>query len=529
MASSTLDPAAPFDAMLSPMLHNVEEDEPPKRRTPSQHARLASLDVVRGFTITLMIFVDDVGDAYPTINHSPWNGVTLADIVMPWFLFMVGASMSMSLRKYLRGGRADRIVGTKACMLRALKLFFLGVLLQGGGWFDGYTYGFNLATMRWCGILNRIGWAYAITSALELWLPERPAPRGRSAHASVFTAHASKWCFALLFVLLHLALLLLTWVPSWTSHYGPIGDSSSELLPAEARPTIECDVRGAFKTPECSAIGYYDRLIFGQDHLGVWMSARLPQCTSCYPGNPKKLFRPDCHWCTGANMSGCPAEPPVWCFAHMYDPEGALATVPTVASAWIGVHFGRCLKHDGLQGRPVQIMLHWLGFAAALVAAGVALSYVWLPMNKQAWTPSYLMFMAGTCGAALLASYAILDADLAPLASGTRGGKVRACARKLCAPLEYMGMNSILVFFWHGTASALINAFYWAPPAVGGGYQWEPREGALCDDKGVIYHKLLSAVIADAAVRQLVYVLLKIACFMIGTWICFKQGYFWKI
>ena len=41
----------------------------------------------------------------------PWNGVTLADIVMPWFLFMVGASMSMSLRKYLRGGRA-RIAGT---------------------------------------------------------------------------------------------------------------------------------------------------------------------------------------------------------------------------------------------------------------------------------------------------------------------------------------------------------------------------------------------------------------------------------
>ena len=60
------------------------------------------------------------GGAYPAINHSPWNGVTLADIVMPWFLFMVGASMSMSLRKYLRGGRADRIAGTKACMLRAL-------------------------------------------------------------------------------------------------------------------------------------------------------------------------------------------------------------------------------------------------------------------------------------------------------------------------------------------------------------------------------------------------------------------------
>ena len=486
----------------------------------------------------LMCDLLTIGGAYPAINHSPWNGVTLADIVMPWFLFMVGASMSMSLRKYLRGGRADRIAGTKACMLRALKLFFLGVLLQGGGWFDGYTYGFNLATMRWCGILNRIGWAYAVASALELWLPERPAARGRSAHASVFTAHASKWGVALLFVLLHLALLTLTWVPSWTSRYGPPTTGSggaspslspSVLLPPEERPTIACDVRGAFRTPECSAVGYYDRLLFGQDHLGAWMSARLPQCVSCAPGDPDALFRPHCHWCVAANTSGgCPAAPPAWCFAHMYDPEGALATVPTVASTWLGVHFGRVLAHDGLRGRPVQIMLHWLGLAAALVAGGVALSHAWLPMNKQAWTPSYLLFMAGTCGGALLAAYALLDADLAPLASGA-GGRLRACARRLCAPLEYMGMNSILVFFWHGTASALLNAFYWAPPAVGGGHQWENAHGALCDDEGLIYRKLLAAVVADHALRQLVYVLLKIACFMVGTWACFKTGYFWKI
>ena len=27
-------------------------------------------------------------------------------------------------------------------------------------------------------------------------------------------------------------------------------------------------------------------------------------------------------------------------------------------------------------------------------------------------------------------------------------------------PLQYMGMNAILVFFWHGPASALIHAIY---------------------------------------------------------------------
>ena len=64
--------------------------------TPSKHRRLESLDIQRGLTMALMILVDEIGDAYPAVNHSPWNGITLADVVMPWFLFMVGTSMAFS-------------------------------------------------------------------------------------------------------------------------------------------------------------------------------------------------------------------------------------------------------------------------------------------------------------------------------------------------------------------------------------------------------------------------------------------------
>lgn len=42
-----------------------------------------------------MILVDDAGGAFPSINHSPWFGVTLADFVMPFFLFAVGLSVSL--------------------------------------------------------------------------------------------------------------------------------------------------------------------------------------------------------------------------------------------------------------------------------------------------------------------------------------------------------------------------------------------------------------------------------------------------
>ena len=92
------------------------------------------------------------------IGHTEGRGVVLTASyeARP---FGVGSAMPMSLalRKYLRGGRADRIAGTKACMLRALKLFFLGVLLLevhavlaqtfapvvgfGVGWIDGSAAG----------------------------------------------------------------------------------------------------------------------------------------------------------------------------------------------------------------------------------------------------------------------------------------------------------------------------------------------------------------------------------------------------
>jgi predicted acyltransferase len=46
----------------------------------------------------LMILVDDAGGVLPAINHSPWNGLTLADVVMPFFLFIVGVSLGLTYK-----------------------------------------------------------------------------------------------------------------------------------------------------------------------------------------------------------------------------------------------------------------------------------------------------------------------------------------------------------------------------------------------------------------------------------------------
>lgn len=43
----------------------------------------------------MMMFVDYGGSFLPIIAHSPWNGLHLADFVMPWFLFIAGASVAL--------------------------------------------------------------------------------------------------------------------------------------------------------------------------------------------------------------------------------------------------------------------------------------------------------------------------------------------------------------------------------------------------------------------------------------------------
>ncbi|KAK6779510.1 hypothetical protein RDI58_021694 [Solanum bulbocastanum] len=81
--------------ILSQPMQKEEEEQP----TIKKGKRVATLDAFRGLTIVLMILVDDAGGAYARIDHSPWNGCTLADFVMPFFLFIVGVAIALALKR----------------------------------------------------------------------------------------------------------------------------------------------------------------------------------------------------------------------------------------------------------------------------------------------------------------------------------------------------------------------------------------------------------------------------------------------
>ena len=64
--------------------------------------RLISLDFFRGFTIAAMIVVNDPGSwahIFPPLRHADWHGATPTDLVFPFFLFIVGVSIVLSLSK----------------------------------------------------------------------------------------------------------------------------------------------------------------------------------------------------------------------------------------------------------------------------------------------------------------------------------------------------------------------------------------------------------------------------------------------
>lgn len=96
------------------------------------HKRLVSLDVFRGLVIAAMILVNFPGSwkvMYTPLEHAPWEGTTPTDYIFPFFIFIVGVSISLSFSKQLNQGKTIRQMVLKT-FVRTLKIFSLGILIR---------------------------------------------------------------------------------------------------------------------------------------------------------------------------------------------------------------------------------------------------------------------------------------------------------------------------------------------------------------------------------------------------------------
>lgn len=106
-------------------------------------------------------------------------------------------------------------------------------------------------------------------------------------------------------------------------------------------------------TPECSVEGYIDTQVFGMNH----------------------------------NYEG-----------KMHDPEGVLSTLPSLVTCWLGVMFGINLRNRRLdmmdQQSKFRKVAQLLMIGLLLMFLAYALSNL-IPMNKNLWTPTYVLMSGG--------------------------------------------------------------------------------------------------------------------------------------
>jgi predicted acyltransferase len=135
--------------------------------------RLSSLDVFRGITIAAMILANMAGvadDVYRSLSHAQWHGCTPTDLIFPFFLFIVGVAMTFSLSKYTAENKPNKAVYLHI-LRRAAILFILGLLLN-GFWNQG-IWTFDLSSIRFLGVLQRIALTYLFASLIVLKLPHK--------------------------------------------------------------------------------------------------------------------------------------------------------------------------------------------------------------------------------------------------------------------------------------------------------------------------------------------------------------------
>ncbi|MEN6311565.1 MAG: DUF5009 domain-containing protein [Acidobacteriota bacterium] len=176
---------------------------------PAVRERLVSLDFFRGLTMFFLIgestliyehlrspalqstFLGWLGLQF---EHHPWAGLRPWDLVQPFFMFIVGTAMALSVAKRERRGDSRAQI-TRHAVIRALVLLVLGWAL--------YCIGPGRITFRFQNVLAQLG----VTTLIAYFLMRRPA----------------RWQIAASFglILLSEVLYRVFWVPGFNQPFVP--------------------------------------------------------------------------------------------------------------------------------------------------------------------------------------------------------------------------------------------------------------------------------------------------------------------
>lgn len=117
-------------------LQSLQESVPKVETRPASVSRISSIDILRALTMVLMIFVNDL---WSLKNIPAWlghvergvDGIGLADVVFPAFLFIVGLSLPFAIDNRRRKGDTEWQLVTHV-LVRTVALLVMGLFLVNG-------------------------------------------------------------------------------------------------------------------------------------------------------------------------------------------------------------------------------------------------------------------------------------------------------------------------------------------------------------------------------------------------------------
>ena len=153
----------------------MQKDVPESSESaPSQ--RIVSVDALRGFDMFWIVGGEGFAAAIlqfcgqpvretlqPQLDHAAWEGFRFYDLIFPLFVFLVGMSAMLSLRKILE--HDGKPAAYWRVLRRAVLLYLLGIFYYGG--FS------HLAGIRFMGVLQRIALCYLFTGLAVIHLRVR--------------------------------------------------------------------------------------------------------------------------------------------------------------------------------------------------------------------------------------------------------------------------------------------------------------------------------------------------------------------
>ncbi|WP_316633035.1 DUF5009 domain-containing protein [uncultured Flavobacterium sp.] len=323
--------------------------------------RIISVDVLRGLTVLLMTVVNNPGSwdyVYPILDHAKWNGCTLADLVFPFFIFVVGIAIPLAMP--IKQDKPENIL---KIITRSLRIICLGFFLYffNSIYFLGLD-GFPLLLVR-----------LAITAIVGY-------PLIGDFNLKIKTILA----ISLFVIFLTLA-------------YGGHENFKDVRLPGVLQRIgiVYFFVSIIYlKTTVKTQI-----ILSGLILFGYWAIMTLVPV----PGIGHSNLEPVTNLASW--LDSILLKDHMYIATKTWDPEGVLSTLPVIANGLIGLLIGQLL----LKPLPKLQIAKKMGIISIILILSGLLWSVFFPINKALWTSSYVLFTAGIALLLLTLIYYIVD------------------------------------------------------------------------------------------------------------------------